>query len=253
MAVDLPVPKASFWDTIEQMTKNHCAPEVAKEIVKDQQERRQKIETEAATKTPKYVVPRYDPVHPEDTAAMAATRRARSQGWVEPPPAHYANASLAELTRDQDPVQTVAQWVAAPTALLGLGGIAGAGKTWAAIAVGNKFSGDVRCLMVTARDMFQRLRAEQMDAAQPFSKILRSAGLLILDDLGTKPPTDYESAEFLAVIEHRRTHHRPEQPLMTVVTTNLSSQAINDSWSDRVQWRLFDQPAVMARIYRRST
>lgn len=243
MAAVEPLGNAALWNRIERLAREKCAHDPM--VLHDVQEQR-RVWEERVAEFKRTRVPTYD----TESAEEAEERLGRvPKGWVDPLPAVYAEASVGQFRPGQDPDDRIIGWVDAPTPILALGGVAGVGKTWAAAAVGNAFAKDCRCLLVTARDMFHRLRPSSADPER-FRRLLRTVGLLVIDDLGTTVPSPFESAELLDVVNHRRSSHQASAPLLTVVTTNLKSEQINESWSDRMEWRLFDPPAVLVRVGR---
>jgi DNA replication protein DnaC len=131
----------------------------------------------------------------------------------------------------------------APEGWLLLSGASGCGKTHIAAAIVNRLSerGEP-ALFVVVPDLLDHLRS----AYQPGAEIayddlferVRSAPVLVLDDLGTQAQTAWAQEKLFQLINHRFNTRLP-----TVVTTNLHPDQIDD----RLRTRLTD--AGIARVY----
>ena len=62
---------------------------------------------------------------------------------------------------------------------------------------------------------------------------MNDCALLIIDDLGTEEATDSSVSRFYALLDRRMS-----RGLATVITTNLSLEAIRDVYTERVYSRL---------------
>jgi DNA replication protein DnaC len=131
----------------------------------------------------------------------------------------------------------------APEGWLLVHGPSGAGKTHVAAAIANRcLERGQPALFVVVPDLLDHLRA----AYDPSSDIgyhalieqVRSAPVLILDDLGTQSATAWAQEKLFQVLNHRYNAQLP-----TIVTTNLSL----DRLDERLRMRLTD-PSI-ARVY----
>jgi len=131
----------------------------------------------------------------------------------------------------------------APEGWLLLSGASGCGKTHIAAAIVNALlEGGEPALFVVVPDLLDHLRS----AYQPGAEIgydelferVRSAPVLVLDDLGTHSPTAWAQEKLFQLINHRFNARLP-----TVVTTNLLPEQLDD----RLRTRLTD--AGIARVY----
>ena len=116
----------------------------------------------------------------------------------------------------------------APEGWLLLSGASGCGKTHIAAAIVNRL---IECgepaLFVVVPDLLDHLRS----AYQPGAEIgyddlferVRSAPVLVLDDLGTQAQTPWAQEKLFQLINHRFNTRLP-----TVVTTNLAPDQIDD-------------------------
>ena len=175
--------------------------------------------------------------------------------------ARYANiGSLARLTfrnliargrgageREQEQykrcVDDARAFADAPEGWLLLSGASGCGKTHIAAAIVNRLiERGEPALFVVVPDLLDHLRS----AYQPGAEIgyddlferVRSAPVLVLDDLGTQAQTPWAQEKLFQLINHRFNTRLP-----TVVTTNLAPDQIDD----RLRTRLTD--AAIARVY----
>jgi DNA replication protein DnaC len=131
----------------------------------------------------------------------------------------------------------------APDGWLLLSGASGCGKTHIAAAIVNRLvERGEPALFVVVPDLLDHLRS----AYQPGAEIgyddlferVRSAPVLVLDDLGTQAQTPWAQEKLFQLINHRFNTRLP-----TVVTTNLAPEQLDD----RLRTRLTD--AGIARVY----
>lgn len=149
--------------------------------------------------------------------------------------------------RDQEQykrsVDDAASFADAPDGWLVLAGASGCGKTHIAAAIVNQLvARGEPALFVVVPDLLDHLRAAYQPGAEVgydelFERV-RSAPVLVLDDLGTQSPTAWAQEKLFQLINHRFNARLP-----TVVTTNL----LPDQIDDRLRTRLTD--ASIARVY----
>lgn len=116
-------------------------------------------------------------------------------------------------------------------------GTYGCGKTHLAAAIGNArlAQGDT-VLFITLPDLLDHLRASygpssELGYDETFERI-RSAPLLILDDLGVENPSPWAQEKLFQLINHRYSFELP-----TVITTNVAI----DRFDARIHSRLLDR------------
>ncbi len=131
----------------------------------------------------------------------------------------------------------------APEGWLLIHGPSGAGKTHVAAAIANRcLERGQAALFVVVPDLLDHLRASyRPDSEMGYDLLLeqvRTAPVLILDDLGTQNATAWAQEKLFQIFNHRYNAMLP-----TVVTTNLSLDRIEE----RQRMRLTD-PAI-ARVY----
>ena len=131
----------------------------------------------------------------------------------------------------------------APEGWLLIHGTSGAGKTHVAAAIANRcIERGQAALFVVVPDLLDHLRASyKPDSEMAYDLLLeqvRTAPVLILDDLGTQNATAWAQEKLFQIFNHRYNAMLP-----TVVTTNLSLDRIEE----RQRMRLTD-PAI-ARVY----
>ena len=141
-----------------------------------------------------------------------------------------------------------------PAGWLILTGTYGSGKTHLAAAIGNErlAQGDV-VLFITAPDLLDHLRStygpsSEVGYDEQFERI-RSAQLLILDDLGAENPSPWAGEKLYQLLNHRHSRRLP-----TVITTNVDL----DSIEGRIRSRLLDEElfrhaSIAAPDYRTET
>ncbi len=122
-------------------------------------------------------------------------------------------------------------------------GPSGAGKTHVAAAIANRcIERGEPALFVVVPDLLDHLRASYNPNSEMGYDLLfeqvRSAPVLILDDLGTQNATSWAQEKLFQILNHRYNAQLP-----TIVTTNLSV----DRLDERLRMRLTD-PAI-ARVY----
>jgi DNA replication protein DnaC len=130
-----------------------------------------------------------------------------------------------------------------PEGWLLIHGPSGAGKTHVAAAIANRcIERGQPALFVVVPDLLDHLRASyRPDSEMGYDLLLeqvRTAPVLILDDLGTQNATAWAQEKLFQILNHRYNALLP-----TVVTTNLSLDRIEE----RQRMRLTD-PAI-ARVY----
>lgn len=131
----------------------------------------------------------------------------------------------------------------APEGWLVIHGSSGAGKTHVAAAVANRcLDRGQPALFVVVPDLLDHLRASyRPDSEMAYDYLLeqvRTAPVLILDDLGTQSATAWAQEKLFQILNYRYNAQLP-----TIVTTNLSLDRIDE----RQRMRLTD-PAI-ARVY----
>ncbi len=130
-----------------------------------------------------------------------------------------------------------------PEGWLVIHGSSGAGKTHVAAAIANRcIERGQPALFVVVPDLLDHLRAAyKPDSELAYDVLLeqvRTAPVLILDDLGTQSTTPWAQEKLFQILNHRYNAQLP-----TVVTTNLALERIDE----RQRMRLTD-PAI-ARVY----
>lgn len=142
----------------------------------------------------------------------------------------------------------------APEGWLILTGTYGSGKTHLAAAVGNErlAQGDV-VLFITAPDLLDHLRStfgpsSEIGYDEQFERI-RSAQLLILDDLGAENPSPWAGEKLYQLLNHRHSRRLP-----TVITTNVDLDSIEGRIRSRMlDESLFRHAGISAPDYRTAT
>lgn len=176
----------------------------------------------------------------EDRAErVTLARRNRVTRWERRLPARYVDAALDQLDGVQNPDGIVAGWVDSGRLNMVLAGNPGAGKTYAAYAVGNHA---VRALGWSVEGW---TAPDLNDALRPGgggTEGIETCDLLIVDDLGRERVTEWTLEQL-----HRILDARNRAKLRTIVTTNMTS----DQWVRRYGAAVVDRvldDAVVVRV-----
>lgn len=145
-------------------------------------------------------------------------------------------------------------FAASPSGWFILTGTYGSGKTHLAAAIGNErlAQGDV-VLFITAPDLLDHLRStfgpsSEVGYDEQFERI-RSAQLLILDDLGAENPSPWAGEKLYQLLNHRHSRRLP-----TVITTNVDLDSIEGRIRSRMlDESLFRHASISAPDYRTAT
>jgi DNA replication protein DnaC len=200
--------------------------------------------------------------HPEFGKAVACdcvraeteeTRLARLQRYSSLGPlTRLTFANLIEHGRSTNPrdrdlfrglVRDAQGFAEEPHGWLLIHGPSGAGKTHVAAAIANRcIERGQPALFVVVPDLLDHLRSSyKPDAEMGYDALLeqvRTAPVLILDDMGTQSGTAWAQEKLFQILNHRYNAQLP-----TVVTTNLSI----DRLDERLRMRLTDPE--LARVY----
>lgn len=115
----------------------------------------------------------------------------------------------------------------------------GSGKTHLAAAIGNDLVDRNRDVMfMTVPDLLDHLRTtfsptSEIQYDQLFNAV-KSAQILILDDLGTEAPSDWVAEKLFQLLNHRYVNRMP-----TVITTNHQIEEMDGRVASRLQDRRF--------------
>ena len=142
-------------------------------------------------------------------------------------PKRFRAATFDDLTGDVRVRSTA--WLAGDSWLLFMSGVTGAGKTHAAYASLHQWAvthiGDLTERMPLhyyAPDLYQAVRTEsKLDdpSTGTTARLMATPSIVLIDDLGVGKPTEWAIQEMQRII-----HHREQDELPTIVTTNLPIQ-----------------------------
>ena len=157
---------------------------------------------------------------------------------------HGRSADPAARERYAAAVEAARRFAERPEGWLLIGGTAGCGKTHLAAAVANRaIELGAPALYLPVADLLDALRASYgEDAATPYERLgeqLRSAALVVLDDLDGYAPTPWAREQFA-----RLTAHRFHAALPTVFVSAQPPEALGD---ERLAARLSD-PALTQQL-----
>lgn len=130
-----------------------------------------------------------------------------------------------------------------PKGFLLLAGLNGTGKSFVAESIYEMHSTfklpayDMdEAFFITQADLNERwLRAKAENGSLELSYRLKNTKLLVLDDLGTRAPSDSFSEFLYALIDHR---WRYRDDLGTIITTNMTAKITRDRFGDPILSRI---------------
>ena len=93
-------------------------------------------------------------------------------------------------------------------------------------------------IYLTAEELFECLAAVRIDKTEDLAKqelfgYIFSCELLIVDDLGTEGINSFTTSQFFYLVNRRLTEEKS-----TVISTNLSSRMLRDTYTERVTSRI---------------
>ena len=119
-------------------------------------------------------------------------------------------------------------------------GATGLGKTHLSLAIAKEvINKGFRVLYCTAQDILRKIERVHFSRTMEEDETLQAvlgADLLILDDLGAEYNTQFNVATVYNIINSRINYGRP-----TIISSNLSSQELEERYSQRVVSRLLTQ------------
>jgi len=163
---------------------------------------------------------------PDEAAERLAARRAVYQArWSAQVPPMYQEAAWADLDEGLR-----FDWPEASLNLV-LAGPVGTGKTHAAYALGNAFSG--RGQWVQATTVVDLLAALRPEGDPSLARAVRECQVLVLDDLGAGKASEFAVEQMTALLDLRVREGR-----RTIVTTNVPETDLEAAWGGRFMDRL---------------
>ncbi|MFC2145477.1 ATP-binding protein [Actinomycetota bacterium] len=121
-----------------------------------------------------------------------------------------------------------------------LTGLVGTGKTHLAVAIADyiarlKHNIANKIIFTTVPDMVETVRQKMLQNITGYKEELFRCSLLILDDLGAESMTDWTKDVIHQIIDYRY-----REKLATVITTNLSLEAIRKTYGERLYSRIYE-------------
>ena len=117
-------------------------------------------------------------------------------------------------------------------------GTVGTGKSFLSNCILNELlKQNYSCIYYTAPTLFDTIANYKFRHVQGImnpTDLLYTCDLLVIDDLGTEMTNNFTISEFLTLLNQRNLAAKS-----TVISTNLSLENLNDTYSDRVFSRLF--------------
>jgi len=140
-------------------------------------------------------------------------------------PDEFHHANFMECKRDDKTLAVMRNFCNQNQGIIVFGGEPGRGKTYSACAMLDYClkSGEFG-RYVSYSDLFQKHKAIFSSGGNELSLLetLQQVNVLVLDDLGTRPPTESFSEFIFFLIDRRKTSNN----LKTIITTNRTSQEI---------------------------
>lgn len=99
----------------------------------------------------------------------------------------------------------------------------------------NKDKGQMRCLAVSFNELLTRIKQTISDGHNQeghYLELLNKADVLLIDDLGTGKPSEYETNILFSILESR------SEEKATIITTNLDTQKLLKKYDNRIVSRL---------------
>jgi DNA replication protein DnaC len=166
---------------------------------------------------------------------LARKAAARSARWHERMPAEFADAVLEDFA--EGVASRLRDALTDPRVLnVVLAGNVGTGKTRAAYAMGRLAVSQGR--WVEAWSLHDLMHELMPSGAAPahMEHVAKECDVLVLDDLGAGKASEWAVDNLTSVVDARVAHHR-----LTVVTTNVTEEALRAVWQDRLMDRLRDR------------
>lgn len=145
---------------------------------------------------------------------------------------------IEDLDQPQEIKTALREFAKCPTGFILLSGSNGTGKSTAALAVYNAvtpfklpaYDHDIAMFINQAElNILWNEHISKFGETNSLLKILTKSKLLVLDDLGTRAPSD-AFCDFLYAVADKRNKHRRE--VGTIITTNLNSNELRLKFTD---------------------
>lgn len=166
----------------------------------------------------------------------------RVRQWEYKMPSRFAQARLDDLAGELR--REIDAWLAMdPLPNLVLVGPVGTGKSHAAVATARELwvdgmMGEVRRFFLPT--LLDRLDWRQPDHADVMANV-KSARILVLDDLGSSPLSEWALGRVGSLVNERWERER-----LTIVTTNLQPEPLKAAVGERIYSRLLDGATMLA-------
>lgn len=148
----------------------------------------------------------------------------------------YFNACLANWMADEFVKKQVSEWLRNPHDMIILLGAPETGKTYFCMALANYlFDQKKEVKYYDARRIFERVQEAIKKDHNQYAEVhkIARAEVLIIDDLGAGMNTEWQKEIMLDLIDQRYSEQK-----ITIVTSNLSWDAMKDALGERISRRL---------------
>lgn len=150
-------------------------------------------------------------------------------------------AALQEIEQPPDVIERIKEYVYSDTNTLILSGANGTGKSYAALRImwavtkpiDTNIHDDNSAFVSVSELNMQWLQSIQNQESMDLFVHLRNLDTLVLDDLGTRKPSDAFADFIYAVVNYRYDRRR-----RTIVTTNCTAQTLRESLGDAIFSRI---------------
>ena len=146
--------------------------------------------------------------------------------------------------KSQEQIAKIRSYASNAKGFMLLAGNNGTGKSFVAEAIYQMHThlklphSDIdRAFFITQADLNEKWLdyKNQFGGAKQFSEDLKKTPLLVIDDLGTRPPTDAFIDFLYAILDYR---WRLRESLGTIITTNMNSKVMREKFGDAIVSRV---------------
>lgn len=146
---------------------------------------------------------------------------------------HHRKSAISQCKQEKERLDFCEQWVRNPKTFVTFGGTNGTGKTHLSKAVCQDFRGDSKFITMTDLHLEWVETQHKYGITASMVREYAAVPLLVIDDLGTRTPTDAFMDFIYAVVDKRYNENRG-----TIITTNLTSKDIRTRFGDAIASRI---------------
>jgi len=151
-------------------------------------------------------------------------------------PRKYNTIRFSQISQSEEFIQKMCDFVDVPDGIMIMRGPPGTGKTFASIAMCEKFTRmDSGCAYYTIHRLNKKWLESIQEHATRFEDEIFSQKLLVIDDLGASEISPAFASFFYSIIEYRMN----DEGKGTIITTNLTNEAFMELFGATLCDRLF--------------